>query len=118
MDFIVGDSVLLSTHHIDLKRNSNFKPCFIDLFCGGSKSGSQAYWLHFPVDLKHVHDVVNVFLLKPFHSGGDGQDAPATILVDSKVEYKVDSIVGYWISRGVHWYLVSFAGYDLSGHCG
>ena len=41
----------------------------------------------------------HVSLLKPFHSGDDGQDAPAPILVNGKVEYKVDSIVGYQISR-------------------
>ena len=65
-----------------------------------------------PIALKHVHDVFHVSLLKPFHSEGDGQDAPVPILVDGKVEYKVDSIVGHWISRGAHYYLVSFAGYD------
>ena len=53
-------------------------------------------------------------MLKPFHSGGDEQDAPAPILVDGEVEYKVDSIVRHRISRAIHWYLVSFAGYDLS----
>ena len=63
--------------------------------------GSQAYYLRFPVALKHVHDVFHVFLLKPFHSGGDGQDAPASILIDGEVEYKVDLTVGHRISRGV-----------------
>ena len=43
----------------------------------------------------------HVSLLKPFHSGGDGQDAPTPILVDGEVEYEVESIVGYQISRGV-----------------
>ena len=43
----------------------------------------------------------DVSLLKPFHGGGDGQDTPAPILVDGKVEYEVDSIVGHWFSRGV-----------------
>ena len=57
------------------------------------KVGSQAYQLQLPVALKHVHDVFHVSLLKPFHSEGDGQDAPAPILVDGEVEYKVDSIV-------------------------
>ena len=57
------------------------------------KLGSQAYWLQLPVALKHVHDVFHVSLLKHFHSGGDGQDTPMPILVDSEVEYKVDSIV-------------------------
>ena len=33
--------------------------------------------------------------------GGDGQDAPTPILVDGKVEYDLDSIVGHRISRGV-----------------
>ena len=50
--------------------------------------------------LKHVHDVFHVSLLKPFHSGSDGQDAPAPILVDGEVKYEVDSIVGHQISRG------------------
>ena len=39
--------------------------------------------------------------LSPSTSGGDGQDAPAPILVDSEVEYEVDLIVGHWISRGI-----------------
>ena len=41
----------------------------------------------------------HVSLLKPFYRD-DGQDAPAPILVDGEVEYKVDSIIGHWISRG------------------
>ena len=43
----------------------------------------------------------HVSLLEPFYRGGDGQDAPVPILVDGEVEYKVDSIVGHWVSRGV-----------------
>ena len=43
----------------------------------------------------------HVSLLKPFYSGGDGKDAPAPILANSEVEYKVDSIMGHRISRGV-----------------
>ena len=49
--------------------------------------------------LKHVHDVFHVSLLKPFYSGGDGEDAPAPILVDGEVKYEVDLIVEHWISR-------------------
>ena len=60
----------------------------------------------------------HVSLLKPFHSEGYGQDTPIPILVDSQVEYKLDSIVGYWISRGARLYLVSFAGYAFLRHCG
>ena len=52
--------------------------------------------------LKHVYDVFHVSLLKPFHSGGDGQDVPAPILVDGEVEHKVYSILAHWISRGLH----------------
>ena len=44
----------------------------------------------------------HVLLLKPFHSGGNGQDALAPILVDSKVEYKVETIVGHRMSMGAH----------------
>ena len=51
--------------------------------------------------LKHVDDVFHVSFLKPFHSGGDEQDAPAPILIDGEVEYEVDSIVGHHISRGL-----------------
>ena len=69
--------------------------------------------LLFPIALKHVHDVFHISLLNSFHSGGDGQDAPAPILVDGKVEYEVDSIVGHQINRGACYYLVSFARYDL-----
>ena len=57
--------------------------------------------MQLPAALKYVHDVFYVSLLKPFYSGGDGQDEPTPILVDSKVEYEVDSNVGYQISRGV-----------------
>ena len=44
--------------------------------------------------LKHVYDVFHISLLKPFHSGGYGQDAPTPILVDDKVEYKVIQLWG------------------------
>ena len=77
MDFNVGNSVLLSTHHINLKGNYKFKPHFIGSFIVVQKVGSQAYYLHLPIDLKHVHDVFHVSLLKLFHSGGSGQDAYA-----------------------------------------
>ena len=43
IDFTVGDSVLLSMHHIDLKGNHKFKPCFIGPFLVVQKVGSQAY---------------------------------------------------------------------------
>ena len=39
MDFNVGDSVLLSTYHIDLKGNSKFKPHFIGPFIEVQLSG-------------------------------------------------------------------------------
>ena len=55
----------------------------------------------------------HVSLLKPSHSGGDGQDALVPILVDGEVEYVVNSIVWHLISSVVRYYLVSFAGYDL-----
>ena len=42
MDFTVGDFVLLSMHHIDLKGNHKFKPRFIGLFAVAQKVGSQA----------------------------------------------------------------------------
>ena len=113
VNFNMGDSILLSMHHIDLKGNHKLKPCFIGPFLMVQKVGSQAYQLRLPVALKHVHDVFHVSLLKPFYSGGDGQDTPAPMLVDSKVEYEVDLIVGHWSSRGVHWYLVYFARYYL-----
>ena len=44
----------------------------------------------------------HVFLLKPFQSRHDGQDAPAPILVDGEVKYKVDLVVGHQISRLIH----------------
>ena len=66
--------------------------------------------MHLRVSVKHVHDVFNVSFLESFHRGGDGQDAPAFILVDGEVKYEVDLIGGHWISRVVRWYLVSFAG--------
>ena len=44
----------------------------------------------------------HVSLLNSFYSEGDGQNAPAPILVDGEVEYEVDSIVWHNISRGVH----------------
>ena len=43
VDFNVGDSVLLSTCHIDLKGNHKFKPHFIGPFMVVQKVGSQAY---------------------------------------------------------------------------
>ena len=54
--------------------------------------------MHLPVALKYAYDVFHVSLLKPFHSGGDGQDAPAPILVDGEVEYEVDSSERHHIS--------------------
>ena len=49
----------------------------------------------------YIHDVFHVSLLKSFHSGGDGQDAPAPIVVDGEVEYEIDLIVRHRMSRGV-----------------
>ena len=86
-------------HHIDLKGNHKFKHHFIGPFTVVQKVGSQAFYLHFLVALKHVHDVFHISLLKPFYSRGDGQDSLAPILVFGEVEYKVDLIVGHWISR-------------------
>ena len=42
-----------------------------------------------------------ISLLKPFHDEGDRQDTPLPILVDGKLEYKVDLLVGHWINREI-----------------
>ena len=118
MDFTVGDSVLLNTCHIDLKGNHKLKPCFIGPFMMVQKVVCQVYYLHLPVALKYVYNALHISLLKPFHSGGDGQDAPAPILVDGEVEYEVDSIMGHQINRGLVniWFLLL----DITclRHCG
>ena len=70
------------------------------------------------IALKHIYDLFHVTLHKPFHSGGDGKDVPVPILVNGEVEYKVESIVGHWIGRGVRWYLVFLPGMTCLRHFG
>ena len=113
LDFGVGDLVLLSTKHLELKGvKGKLKPRFVGPFTVQKLVGSNAAKLSLP-DSMRVHPVFNVELLKKYHGN---LTRPEPVEVDGELEYEVSGIIAHRKLRGSYQYLVAWKGYDESEH--
>ena len=92
LDIHVGDKVLLSTKHLQLKdKPGKLHPIFIGLFRVIQEIRRNAVKLDLPVSMS-VHPVFNVSLLRKYY--GD-RLLPKVVQVEDDAEYEIDSILHY-----------------------
>ena len=96
MEYAVGDKVLLSTQNIPLKGIGTKKLCakYIGPFEVLERIGLAAYKLQLPEHFK-THNVLNVDLLKAWHSNGTYQPPPTSLLVEDEEEYVIEEILDH-----------------------
>ena len=80
-----------------------------------TRVGPVAYQLELGGELRRVHPVFHVSLLRPFHTGGDGHPMPVPLELDEGEEFEVDCLLRHCCScTGTYEYLVRWKGYDPS----
>ena len=90
MDIHIGDKVLLSMKHLQLKdKPGKLHPIFIGPFRVIQEIGSTAAKLDLPASMS-VHPVFNVSLLRKYY--GD-RLLPKVVQVEDDAEYEIDSIL-------------------------
>ena len=117
VSYAIGDQVLLSTKHINLKAavpgSKKLMPRWIGPFKFIALPGPVAVKLDLPPTCK-IHNVFHVSLVKPYRPDGSVQPPPPEFVDDEPV-YKVDSLVKhrpstYGKKKGYD-YLVRWLGY-------
>jgi len=108
--FGVGDQVLLSTKHIQLKNPGARKllPLWIGPFKVLERVGKVAYKLQLADGMK-MHNVFHVSLLKAYRDDGTVQPPPPPELIDGELEYEVEQVISFDEKRKR--YLVKWLGY-------
>jgi hypothetical protein len=121
VEYIVGEKVLLSTAHLQLKTVGTRKllPKFVGPFEIVARVGKVAYRLKLPEVMK-CHDVFHVSLIAPYRSAltTSGADKygrfvapPLPLEVDGELEYHVEAILDDAQRYGKKWYLVKWLGF-------
>ena len=88
----VGDRVLLSTQHVNVKGPRKLLPRFIGPFVVTKKINEVAYRLDLPPSVR-MHDVFHVSLLRRYHDGGRMKVPPPPDIVDGELEFEVEQIL-------------------------
>ena len=120
--FAVGDMVMLSAKHINLKKPAEATRKLLPRFIGpfkviqkvGVPGKEVAYKLELPDSMQRVHPVFHVSLLKPFHRDGREQPVPPPIeLEDGDVLWQFEEILDDRKARygRKHDYLVKWLGF-------
>ena len=107
--------MLLDSRHLRLEGSKKFRTRFVGPFPVTARVGPVAYRLELGGQLRRVHPVFHVSLLRPFHTGGDGRPMPIPLELDEGEEFEVDRLLRHRRSRaGTYEYLVRWKGYDPS----
>ena len=98
VEFKVGDLVLLSTKNIRLKGRKGLGsrklfPKWIGPFKVLDRVGSLAYRLEMPRELKKLHNVFHVSVLKQYRTDGRVQPPPPQLFVEGDWEFEVEKIL-------------------------
>jgi hypothetical protein len=114
--FAEGESVLLSTKHINLRMPGSPKllPKFIGPFPIIHRISDVAYRIKLPDSLP-IHNVFHVSLLKAYFTDGALQPPPPPVLLNDTLAYEVEKILLHRSvkrgSKSVKEYLVKWVGY-------
>ena len=107
-DIHVGDKVLLSTKHLQLKdKPGKLCPIFVGPFRVLQEIGRNAAKLDLPASMS-VHPVFNVSLLRKYY--GD-RLLPKAVQVEDDAEYEIDSILCHRGRPRHRQYLLRWKGY-------
>ena len=114
--FDVGDLVLLSSKHLNLKQNSQkLGPRFVGPFRILRNFNDRSFELDLPKSMR-IHRIFHARLLKPFEEDdieGRYRSPPDSVEIDGQEEYEVEEIVARRLRRGKTQYLVKWAGYGV-----
>jgi hypothetical protein len=119
----VGDSVLLSTAHLQLKSNGTRKllPRWIGPYAISAVINPVAYRITLPPELR-IHDVFHISVLKPFKDDGSMPVPPMPEVIDGELEFEVEAILAHKdVRRGrsrkqVRQFLIKWAGYGVESN--
>ena len=105
----------MDSRHLRLEGSKKFRTRFVGPFPVTARVGPVAYRLELGGQLRRVHPVFHVSLLRPFHTGGDGRPMPIPLELDEGEEFEVDRLLRHRRScTGTYEYLVRWKGYDSS----
>ena len=85
--------MLLDSRHLRLEGSKKFCTRFVGPFPVTARVGPVAYRLELGGQLRRVHPVFHVSLLRPFHTGGDGRPMPIPLELDEGEEFEVDHLL-------------------------
>jgi hypothetical protein len=117
IEFGTGDSVLLSTKNLNIKRpKRSLWPKYVGPFEILEPCGKQAYRLKLPSTWR-IYDVISVSRLEKWHGGSHPYEGPVMIPdeveFDNKQEYEVECVLDH--EKDTEWvlhYRVRWAGFD------
>jgi len=97
----VGDMVLLSSKHINLKNPGSRKllPRWLGPFKVVRQINNVAFALQLPDSMQAVHSVFHASLLKPYRADGPVQPPPPIVLEDGDILWRVESLLDQRIAR-------------------
>ena len=95
LTFSVGDEVLLSSKNIRLKTAGTRKllPKFLGPYTVLKRIRNLAYQLELPLELKQLHPVFHVSLLRPWDPDSGQLPPPAPTIIDGEIEFDVERIL-------------------------
>jgi hypothetical protein len=107
----MGQTVLLSTKNLRMHGTSKLLPRYIGPFPVTERVSSVAYRLLLPAQYQ-IHNVVHVYLLKPYRGYGIVQPPPPE-LVNGEEMYEVEAFIAHKDKggRAGREYLVKWVGY-------
>ena len=116
LSYVIGDRVWLSTDNLHLPRTSwKLSERWLGPYSITKLVGTNTVKLRLPHSM-HIHPVVNISCVKPYHNCLPGQPvsapSPSIVMEDHEEEYEVEFVVDSWY-KGKHLeYLVHWKGWS------